>query len=245
MLHFFYVIGSEATEKLAMLMNKTFDVLNGRKYAEGITNNVNYNDKNKRTVKEMKWETLNAMLSVLDITEVEHESRQKNSNSPSEMFCSLTTLKALHMTINSAMALSEELLQNNYHTVLTGKMNQDPIEVLLHNPYIFIRKVFNLHDISFYYFQRFFGIARSIDNTPSAHSWLHIFRILFMHNLTKTAVKNGNVDDEDELKVLVGYKKCLVDRFKAIEAERKQAKLSLKDKLLSELSIRYVDHIEN
>lgn len=45
------------------------------------------------------------------------------------------------MTINSAMALSEELLQNNFHTVLTCKMNQGPIEVLLHNPYILIRKV--------------------------------------------------------------------------------------------------------
>nr|CAH0108888.1 unnamed protein product [Daphnia galeata] len=88
------------------------------------------------------------------------------------------------MTINSAMALSEELLQNNFHTVLTCKMNQGPIE-------------------------RFFGIARSIDNTPTEHSWLHIFRILSMHNLTKTAVKNGKVDNEDELKVLVGYKKCL------------------------------------
>lgn len=118
---------------MAMLMNKTFDVLNGRYYAEGISNNINHNDKNKRTVKEMKWATLNAMLTVLYITEKEHESREKNSSSPSEMYCSLTTLKALRLTINSAMALTEELLQHNYHTVLTGKMNQDPIEVLLHN----------------------------------------------------------------------------------------------------------------
>jgi hypothetical protein len=53
------------------------------------------------------------------------------------------------------------------------------------------------------------------------------------------------VDNEDELKVLVGYKKCFVDRFKKIEEDRKQAKLNLKDKLLTELSIRYFDHIEN
>ena len=81
-----------------------------------------------------------------------NQSILSHSNSPSEMFCSLTTLKALRMTINSAMALSEELLQNNYHTVLTGKMNQDPIEVLLHNPYILIRILVNLRDISFYFF---------------------------------------------------------------------------------------------
>ena len=71
------------------------------------------------------------MLNVLDITETEHKNREKNSSSPSEIFCSLTTLKALRITINSAMALTEELLENGYHTALTGKMNQDPIEVIV------------------------------------------------------------------------------------------------------------------
>ena len=66
-----------------------------------------------------------------------------------------------------------------------------------------------------------------------------------LHTLTKTNVTSGNVDNEDELKILVGYKKCLVNRFKEIEEERKQARLSLKDKLLSELAIRYVDKIVN
>jgi hypothetical protein len=60
-----------------MTTNKTFHVLNGRYYADGISNNINHNDKNKRTVKEMKWATLNAMLTVLDITEKKHESREK------------------------------------------------------------------------------------------------------------------------------------------------------------------------
>ena len=50
------------------------------------------------------------------------------------------------------------------------------------------------------------------------------------------------MDNEDELKILVGYKKFLVNRFKEIEEERKQARLSLKDKLLS---IWYVDKIVN
>jgi hypothetical protein len=45
------------------------------------------------------------------------------------MFCSQTTLNALIITINSAMVLSGELLEHDYPTVLTGKMNQDPIEV--------------------------------------------------------------------------------------------------------------------
>nr|CAH0103786.1 unnamed protein product [Daphnia galeata] len=84
------------------------------------------------------------------------------------------------------MVLSDELLEHDNHTVLTGKMNQDPIE-----------------------------------------------NIIYLHTLTKTNVTSGNVDNEDELKILVGYKKFLVNRFKEIEEERKQARLSLKDKLLS------------
>ena len=66
-----------------------------------------------------------------------------------------------------------------------------------------------------------------------------------MNCLTNTIVDKGNVDNEDELKVLVSYKKCFVDRFKEIEKKRMQAKLTLKDKLLSELSSRYVDEIEH
>jgi hypothetical protein len=90
-----------------MLMNKTFYVLNGRCSAQGISNNVNSNDNNKRTFKEMKWVILNAALDVLKRTGKEQQSRKKHSSIPTEMFCSATTLKALRMTVNSAMALTE------------------------------------------------------------------------------------------------------------------------------------------
>ncbi len=75
-----------------MLMNKNFDVLNGRCSAQGIFNNVNSNDNNKWTIKEMKWAILNAALDVLEITEKEQQSRKKHSSTPTEMFCSATTL---------------------------------------------------------------------------------------------------------------------------------------------------------
>ena len=78
----------------------------------------------------MKWAILNAVLDVLEITEKEQQSRKKHSSTPTEMFCSATTLKALRMTVNSAMALTEaELLENDFRLVLTGKWNQNPIEV--------------------------------------------------------------------------------------------------------------------
>ncbi len=58
-------------------MNKTVDVLNGRYFAEGISNNIIHNDKNNRAVEEMKWATLNAILTELDITDKERESREQ------------------------------------------------------------------------------------------------------------------------------------------------------------------------
>lgn len=122
-------LGSEGTEKLAILMNDVFDVLNGRFYDEGISNNKAFNDSKGRTVKEVKFTKLNAMLNVLDVTEEFQANREKNSDSPSEPFCSTTTLRALRLTINSAMALTTNMLENGYHTILTGKWNQDPIEV--------------------------------------------------------------------------------------------------------------------
>ena len=110
-------------------MNDVFDVLNGRFFAAGISNKTDKNDTANRTVKEVKWVKLNAMLDVLDVTESMQKERVKHSDSPLEMFCSTTTLKAWRLTINSAMALADEMLQNDYHTVLSGKWNQDPVEV--------------------------------------------------------------------------------------------------------------------
>ena len=173
------------------------------------------------------------MLDVLDVTEDIQKNREKNSATPTEMFCSSTTLTSFRLTINSAMALAEEMLANDYHTVLTGKWNQDAIEV---RPLYWI-SIQNYNTFSINKLQRFFGIARSIDNTPTAHSWLHIFRVLSLYNLSQNVVRNGNVDNEDELTVLVAYKKCLVARFKDREELRHQVKSSLKEKL-SELTLR-------
>ena len=89
--------------------------------------------------------------------------------------------------------------------------------------------------------QRFFGIARSIDSTPTAHSWLHIFRILSLYNNCKTASRNANVVNEEKMEILVEYKNCLIDKFRAVESEREQVRLALKEQLFTELTLRYVE----
>jgi hypothetical protein len=85
--------------------------------------------------------------------------------------------------------------------------------------------------------------VRSIDDHPTAHSWLHIFRILSLYNPTKVAIRNANVDGKDAGEILVAYKQCLVYKFRECEKEAKEIKKNLKDSLQKELLARYTNDI--
>lgn len=102
-------------------MNDLFDVCNGRFIKDGI-NIQNWGKKKS---------VLDAMLRVLDETEKCHRQHHKYPELPKEMFVSQTTLEAWRITIHSIIALTEELLNAGYITVLTGKFNQDPLEVTM------------------------------------------------------------------------------------------------------------------
>lgn len=67
------------------------------------------------------------MLVVLDRT----EDLYKEESLPKEMFCSLTTLRAFMTDVLSTLSLVEEMFGAGFETILTGKMNQDPVEVLM------------------------------------------------------------------------------------------------------------------
>lgn len=112
--------GSESTEKFTKLMNDVFDIMNGRCVKQGI--NISNWCKKK--------EKLDIYLKILDITEECHRSREKNDpNIPLNMFVSETTLQAWRISVLSVIAVAEEQFNANYITVLTGKLNQDPLEV--------------------------------------------------------------------------------------------------------------------
>lgn len=53
-------------------------------------------------------------------------------------------------------------------------------------------------------------------------------------------IERGNIDNEDNLRVLVSYEECLLNKFKACEKEAAEIRESFKEQLLSELSVRYV-----
>lgn len=53
-------------------------------------------------------------------------------------------------------------------------------------------------------------------------------------------VSRGNIDDEENIRVLASYDECLVNKFKACEKDADQIRQSFKEQLLEELSVRYV-----
>ncbi|KZS01118.1 Uncharacterized protein APZ42_002315, partial [Daphnia magna] len=81
------------------------------------------------------------------------------------------------------------------------------------------------------------------DDYPTAHSWLHIFRILSLYNPTKVAIRNANVDGRDAGEVLVAYKQCLINKFRDCETKAKEIKKDFKDSLQKELLLRYTNDI--
>ena len=107
---------TEAIEDLVLLLNHTFDALNGRQYKDRIWSG-NW-QQHKRVLLEL--------LQAID----DSEAHLKAAKDSGKSFVSDTSLKAMRVTLHSAIQLVEFLLEKcNYDFVLTGKFNQDCIEV--------------------------------------------------------------------------------------------------------------------
>jgi len=83
------------------------------------------------TYRLLLFQTLEKLLQCL--WDTEHAMLSGKSNRP--MFASDTTLKALRVSILSTISLTEELFSKKYgyKYVLSGKWNQDCIEVVLYH----------------------------------------------------------------------------------------------------------------
>ncbi|KAL4092139.1 hypothetical protein QTP88_026695 [Uroleucon formosanum] len=145
--------GSEETQKCTILLNNLFDTLNRRYAAKGITKS----SKNFKIMEDAEiwldnWET-NVKKTKL--------SQNEFLTSPAE---------GLRVTIRSSIELSKYLLYDcGFSYVLTGKMNQDPLE-------------------------KFFGMIRQAAG-PNDHStgttFLHLYRILSIYSVLRPP-KSGN-----------------------------------------------------
>lgn len=109
--------GSEHTIYLTNLLNDVFDIMNARFCKEGITV-LNWLPKKKK---------LEEMLVVLKRTEMIY----LQSDNREKMFASTTTIRGWRTSIQSTIAITEELFSKNYGFVLTGKFNQDALEVTI------------------------------------------------------------------------------------------------------------------
>ncbi|KZS02441.1 Uncharacterized protein APZ42_000517, partial [Daphnia magna] len=118
-----------------------------------------------------------------------------------------------------AIELIEEMMNSNYKVVLTGKLNQDPAE-------------------------RLFGIIRSVDSHPTVTSFQQIIRYVSLGARLSTILKGSNVDNKEEINVLVTMSKCLQRHAKECDVNASYLKAVLEDKLLKEISIRYVTQID-
>lgn len=107
---------TEATQQMCQVLNDAFDVLNGRQYRDRIT--LGNWEKDKKHLVDL--------LDAINETE-EHSRASKFNGLP---FISNTSLKAMRITLTSAIELIEYLLMKcNYDFVLSGKFNQDCLEV--------------------------------------------------------------------------------------------------------------------
>lgn len=109
-----------------MLLNDCFDILNSRFPKEGIS----------LSAWEKKKIKLQKMLHVLNVTEdISNDPNRDRNILPDMKFMSDTTLVAWRLVIHSSIGLIDELFENGFNVVLTGRFNQDPIEVINYSFY--------------------------------------------------------------------------------------------------------------
>lgn len=73
------------------------------------------------------------MLHVLNVTEkIPNDPKRDKNALPDIKFMSDTTLVAWRLVIHSSIGLIDELFEAGFNVVLTGRFNQEPIEVVLH-----------------------------------------------------------------------------------------------------------------
>ncbi|KAH8038821.1 hypothetical protein HPB51_003324 [Rhipicephalus microplus] len=151
---------------------------------------------------------------ILDLTERNHVEKG------TAMFASQVTMESLRVTLSSILELTNDLLAKGARYVLTGKLNQDPLE-------------------------RFFGITRSFggdEDHPTILSFSHIYRLLSLYTPVKASIA-GNVQEEPTLilatvqETMKQGKKQQLATYEKLR-ETISAKISeVQDILISELDI--------
>ncbi|KAH8008928.1 hypothetical protein HPB51_007593 [Rhipicephalus microplus] len=140
------------TAQFTLMVNNLFDALNVKLPKFGITSSS----------KEV--EVIQEFLDAVNKTEENHITNG------TVMFASQVTMESPHVTLASVRDLITDLLSKRAHYVLTGKLNQDPLE-------------------------RFFGVTRSYGGDEDHHtliSFAHLYRLLSLYTPINTCVTGNN-----------------------------------------------------
>jgi hypothetical protein len=93
---------------------------------------------------------------------------------------------------------------------------------------------------------RLFGIIQSVDSHPTVTSFLQIIRYVSLQSRLSCLVKQvkgSNINNKELIEMLVTMSKCHQEHAKESDITVKEYKEAIKDKLLDELTIRYVDDL--
>lgn len=151
-------------------------------------------------------------------------------------FVAPTSINMLRITLVSVIQLTEYLLNNGFDSVMTGKYNQDCLEVYIG----FFQKnkiwltVFTNFNKFFFFEKRFFGLIRTAggsDDKPSCSSFLQLYRMLSLYYPTKR-ILGSNVDDAERLRLLTSYKDGLMKAYNENKKDALLLKQKVKDRLL-------------
>ena len=113
---------------MTKLLNDCFDLLNSRFHKEEISKTAWVDSNGEAAYKKKK---LQIFLHVLDTTEqIANDPNRDSKLIPDTIFMSQTTLEAWRLVIHSSIGLIDELFEAKFEVVLTGRFNQDPIEVI-------------------------------------------------------------------------------------------------------------------
>lgn len=75
-------------------------------------------------------------------------------------------------------------------------------------------------------------------------SFQHIIRMVSLAVRLSTVIKGSNVDSAQQMDILVTMSKCLKRTAMEQDVEAANIRAALEDELLKELTVRFVDNIE-
>ena len=87
-------------------------------------------------------------------------------------------------------------------------------------------------------------MVRSVDSHPTVTSFQHIIRYVSLGARLSSLLKGANVDNVEQMNILVTMSKCLKSAAKECDIQASDLKAVLEDELLKELTVRYVEYVE-